>query len=167
MARGLGCVDNQARAYSRSARPAQQRKTARFHIEDLSTFPEERLLLNALAVKAGRRGDWHFSDHALEACAEDHLRPLSKSEVVEAIKEGRVIEINDGNGKDCRLLVRKGGVCAVLSLGTKTVVTCWWNDPKDSHKSLDLSAYHRPVKSEASRRYLHKLIGRGVRMVAG
>ena len=58
-------------------------------------------------------------------------------------EHGEVIELNHSpsDGRDKALLRTPDGHCAVFGLNTKMIVTCYWNDPSDTHKTLDTSKY--------------------------
>ena len=63
-------------------------------------------------------------------------------------EHGTVIELNyspdDGSHK--ALLRTPDGHCAVFGLGTKQIVTMWYNSPTDNHATLDASRYDGGVK---------------------
>lgn len=56
---------------------------------------------------------------------------------------GTIIELNHQpeTGRHKVLLRTDDGHCAVFGIGTRQVVTMWYNDPDDTHKTLDASKY--------------------------
>ena len=79
-----------------------------------------------------------YSRHAWERKTDKYIRDW------EYIREnGRLIELNhDPDGGRHKVLLRTDdGHCAVFGLGTKQIVTMWYNEPSDTHKTLDASRY--------------------------
>lgn len=65
-------------------------------------------------------------------------RNVSRLEVYRAIAFGQAIEAKD----DDRVLMRgSDGVCVVVEIPTRKIVTVWYNSPDDQHWTLDLSQY--------------------------
>ena len=96
---------------------------------------EERALIHGyLRTQVGQlRGSSHFHDRASE-------RTFSLSEAIEAVRTGRVIEVNDNPGY--RALVRSlNGTCVVVELTHLRVITVYYNDQSDTHSTLDRSKY--------------------------
>lgn len=88
--------------------------------------------------------EWDFSqDHVLDRMAEKHI---SKNDIIVTLKWGEVIEINDKGRIVLRLMkgLRKG-VVVVISIRERVLVTAWYNDPRDNHKTLNLSDYNWDV----------------------
>jgi hypothetical protein len=142
-------------------------------------FPKVLDVAGKLRDRAVARSMPQMTGHAVEAAMTDHLRPMTRAEVYDALRSGEIIELNDGSdNNDCRMLVRdKHGVCVVYSVGLHRVVTCWWNDPDDDHSTLELSNYRRLRHDGAGRQpseaalknaqqRLVAIINRGARMVA-
>lgn len=83
--------------------------------------------------------------------AKNKGRKITHEEVEDAIKTGEVIEINTLG----RVLVRsKKGICVVVDLRHRVVITVWWNHPNDTHKRLNLAQYTWNIDVIA---YLHRL----------
>ena len=77
----------------------------------------------------------HFYDRA-------HERTFSIAEAIEAVRCGLVIEVHNNNAPDVRVLVRdRKGTCAVVSLLTWNIIMVYYNDPTDTHYSLDWNKY--------------------------
>lgn len=73
-------------------------------------------------------------------------RIFSHAEVLDALKTGRVIEVNSFG----RVLVRSAkGICVVASIRDRRVITIWFNRPSDKHKTLDLAAYTWKIDAAA------------------
>ena len=65
-------------------------------------------------------------------------RKFTQAEVLQAIKTGRVIEVNSYG----RVLIRSAkGVCVVVSLCDRLAITVWFNAPHDNHKTLKRNEY--------------------------
>lgn len=65
-------------------------------------------------------------------------RSVTRFEVYQTIAFGECIEAKDDN----RVVMRHHtGVCVVVEIPTRTVVTVWYNAPEDKHYTLDLSQY--------------------------
>ena len=78
---------------------------------------------------------WHSQPYYVTRGRE---RNISRLSVYTAIAFGEVVEAKD----DDRVLMRHhSGVCVVVDVKTRTVVTVWFNDPQDQHWTLDLSQY--------------------------
>jgi hypothetical protein len=84
--------------------------------------------------------DWRFDNpHLFERMMQ---KGVSKKDALLALKWGAVIRVQD----DGRVLMRlmngiRSGVCVVVSLITRTLVTAWFNRPTDHHATLNLSEY--------------------------
>lgn len=77
----------------------------------------------------------HYEDKAKE-------RSFTKSQALEAVKSGYVIEVHNNKAPDIRAVVRdKEGTCVVVSLKQWSVVTVYYNAPDDHHETLDFSKY--------------------------
>src|ERR1700674_633204 len=62
-------------------------------------------------------------------------RSISRLEVYRAISQGSCIEAKD----DSRVVMRHAdGICVVVEIPTRKVVTAWYNSPDDQHYTLDL-----------------------------
>lgn len=83
---------------------------------------------------------WKFdNDHLMQRMQQ---KGISKKDALLALKWGAVIRVQD----DGRVLMRltqgtRSGVCVVASLKDHTLVTAWYNNPRDNHSTLDLSEY--------------------------
>ena len=84
--------------------------------------------------------EWNLAtDHVVGRMKQ---KGIKKDAIVNTLKYGDVIEVADNGRVTLRLM--KGmanGTCVVVSLRDKVVVTCWYNNPKDRHATLDLSDY--------------------------
>jgi hypothetical protein len=120
-------------------------RSNKFHVQDLQHFPQVLEVADKIRELALRRSTPACSHHAVAARINDNLQTMSEGEIVSALRCGRIIELNDGpEHNDCRMLVRdEHGVCVVYSVGLHRIITCWWNDPADEHKTLDLTNYKR------------------------
>ena len=141
----------------------------KFHVEDLKHFPKVMEVAHKVRDEALRRGRPELTGHAVEARIGDHLRAMSESEVLQSLRKGSIVEINDGpHHNDCRMLVRDdNGVCVVYSVGLHRIITCWWNDPNDTHSTLDMSNYRRVIpgdpKCRVAAETLQRTVARGYR----
>ena len=67
---------------------------------------------------------------------------ITKTDILNTLKYGEVIELNDRGRVVIRLMKgKRAGTCAVINPATRKVVTVWYNDPRDNHETLRLSAY--------------------------
>lgn len=84
--------------------------------------------------------EWNFAvDHAMDRMAG---KGIKKGDVLNALRYGSVIEVNDKGRVVMRLM--KGmmkGTCAVVSVRDRVLVTCWFNKGRDNHSTLDKSEY--------------------------
>ena len=76
----------------------------------------------------------HFYDKASE-------RSFTFADIAPVLSSGRVIEVHNDLG-EWRALIRRQGVCAVLSLQTFDIVTVYYNAPDDNHATLNYALYH-------------------------
>ena len=83
---------------------------------------------------------WDFTDDHMLLRMEQ--KGVSKKDAAITLKWGAVIRVqNDG-----RILLRlmtgmRKGVCVVAHIPSRTLVTAWFNNPKDQHATLDMSEY--------------------------
>lgn len=67
---------------------------------------------------------------------------ISKQDIINTLKYGNVIELNDRGRLVVRLMKgKRAGTCVVVSIRDRKVVTVWYNDPRDTHATLRLSEY--------------------------
>lgn len=101
------------------------------------TQDETLAVLNAV-----RLNTYTFSPHARERM---NQKRLTETQINTAIQYGKVIEVHNNNAKEIRVLIRGkvfGKWCnAVVSLTTKQVVTAFWNELNDTHRTLDKTQY--------------------------
>lgn len=82
---------------------------------------------------------WDFShDHVMERCEQKGIR---KGDLVNCLRYGRVIEVNDAGRAVLRLNMKGGGVVVVASLAERVLVTAWKNANEDNHATLNRSEY--------------------------
>ncbi len=95
--------------------------------------------LRANDARVNSDGASHFYDRASE-------RYFSMEEAVAAIKNGLVVEVHNDRKPEIRALVRDSkGTCVVLSMNNLRVVTVYYNDPNDTHDTLNWNAYRWSV----------------------
>ena len=89
-----------------------------------------------------------FSKHARKRIKEKYsLQSFRKSDYMEAMKYGQVIEVADYGNDDVRIVFRsiasRNGDHLVFSYGIKnrTIVTAWTNDRNDNHSTIDYTQY--------------------------
>jgi hypothetical protein len=109
---------------------------ARKHIQQMSkaevAFIHGFIRHNASRVNSFRA---HFHDRATE-------RTFTTQDALEVIKGGLVVEVHNNAGADVRALLRNSkGTCVVLSLSTFEVITVYYNDPTDTHDTLNWNNY--------------------------
>lgn len=72
-------------------------------------------------------------------------KAITEANVLAALSYGTVIEVHNNIANELRVLVRGkvagNFVCVVVSLNPRKVITMFWNDANDHHKTLDKSAY--------------------------
>jgi hypothetical protein len=80
-------------------------------------------------------GQAHFYNRASE-------RTFTLDEAIQTVRGGLVVEVHDDRKPDVRAVVRsQNGTCVVLSLTTWEVITVYYNDPNDTHDTLNWNAY--------------------------
>lgn len=93
-------------------------------------------------LNAVRSNTYQFSAYALNR---SNQRKVPVEQVATMLGYGKVIEVHNNAENEIRVLVRgkvRGNWCnAVVSLTLKTVVTVFWNDLNDTHRTLDKSQY--------------------------
>jgi hypothetical protein len=93
-------------------------------------------------MNAVRSNEYTFSFHAIERMNE---KRITENQVLTMLSYGKVIEVHNNFEDEICVLMRgkvAGKWCnAVVALRTKRVVSCWWNDLNDTHRTLDRSQY--------------------------
>jgi hypothetical protein len=83
-----------------------------------------------------------FSPHALLRMSAKHV---TANQILASLSYGKVIEAHNNIPGELRVLMRGkvagNYVCSVVSLTTNEIVTVYWNQNGDNHKTLDKSAY--------------------------
>ena len=87
-----------------------------------------------------------------------YTKEITHDDIATALQQGEVIEV----AERFRALVRltkgeRSGVCVVISLRDNTVVTSWYNNPSDNHRTLDLSKYQWNIDA---RQFVSRVAGR-------
>lgn len=84
--------------------------------------------------------EWNFAvDHVLERMEQKHI---SKQDLINTLKYGEVIEVNDRGRVVLRLMKgKRKGTCVVVSVHDRVLVTAWYNAGNDQHKTLNLGEY--------------------------
>jgi hypothetical protein len=100
---------------------------------------EIALLMNAVRSKLNVLS---FSSHAVLRM---RSKNVSGSQILASLSYGKVIECHNNVASEIRILMRGkvagNYVCTVVSLTTNQIVTCYWNQAGDNHKTLDKSEY--------------------------
>jgi hypothetical protein len=83
-------------------------------------------------------GQAHYEHRASE-------RHFTLAQAVDAVASGKPVEVSKV-GNDIRALFRRqsgpsAGTCAVVSLITWNIITVYYNDPRDTHDTLNHSLY--------------------------
>ena len=72
-------------------------------------------------------------------------RAITNLHIALTLMQGEPIEVHNNRAKEIRVLMRglvENKWCnVVISLTTKTVITCYWNALNDTHKTLDKTQY--------------------------
>lgn len=72
-------------------------------------------------------------------------RAISNVDIALTLTQGKIIEAHNNNAAEVRILVQalvRNKLCnVVISLTTKNLITCYWNNLNDTHRTLDKSAY--------------------------
>jgi hypothetical protein len=93
-------------------------------------------------MRAVRLNTYTLSPHALDRMRQ---KRVTMEQITVMLGYGKVIEVHNNNEREIRVLMRGkvgGKWCnAVVSLTTKKVVSCWWNEFDDTHRTLDKSQY--------------------------
>lgn len=83
-----------------------------------------------------------FHSHAMNRMKQKRLTEL---QVRASIGYCSVVEAHNDTLGELRVLVRGkvlgNFVCAVISLTRREVITCYWNQRGDHHKTIDMAAY--------------------------
>lgn len=89
------------------------------------------------------------NSHLLHEMKHDkYTKEITHKDIAKALKKGEVIEVAEGHRALVRLTTgERSGVCVVISLRDDTVVTTWYNNPTDTHRTLDLSKYQWNVNA--------------------
>lgn len=83
------------------------------------------------------------NSHLLHEMKHDkYTTEITHDDIATTLAQGEVIEV----AERFRALVRltkgeRSGVCVVISLRDNEVVTTWYNNPTDTHRTLDLTKY--------------------------
>lgn len=98
---------------------------------------ETQAILNAV-----RSNTYTPLPHARERM---NQKRVNESQINVMLGYGKVIEVHNNTVSEIRVLMRgkvAGKWCnAVVSLTTKCIVTCFWNELNDTHRTLDRSQY--------------------------
>jgi hypothetical protein len=110
--------------------------TNRKHFTQMSE-QEIQSLMNAV-----RNSKFVLSRHAMDRMRQ---KRVTENQILGMLTYGKVIEAHDNIPGDIRVLVRGkvagNYVCAVVSLVKNEVVTTYWNEAGDHHKTIDMSQY--------------------------
>ena len=105
------------------------------------TDDETKAVLHAV-----RSNTYTLGFHAVERM---NQKRVTDAQINTMLGYGKVIEAHNNNASEIRVLMRGkvgGKWCnAVVSLTTKRVVTCYWNNLDDTHRTLDKSQYRWTV----------------------
>lgn len=92
-------------------------------------------------VHSQPRSAWVFGPHAYTKML---AKDVSHDEVLETLRDGRVIEANVN--RDLCVVFRKEfkttAVCVVVALKNRWIVTVWRNPNRDNHETLDIEKYN-------------------------
>lgn len=109
-----------------------------------------------------------FSKHARKRINEKYsLQSFRKSDYMEAMLYGQIIEVADYGNDDVRIVFRSltsrnnDHLVFSYSIKNRTVVTAWTNDKNDNHSTIDYSEYNykmdvNKVLTKAMRIYRRK-----------
>jgi len=81
---------------------------------------------------------WKFHPYILRRL---YTRQIRINQVKKAVREGEIIEYHTLRGSR-RVLIRDSiGICVVVDLDTRCVVTAFKNDPSNTHKYINEKPY--------------------------
>ena len=87
-----------------------------------------------------KNNQFNYSNHAAR---QKQLKNVKDWEYI--AEHGTLIEFNQIPNGHKALLRTPDGHCAVFGLSTFKIITMWWNDPNDTHRTLDASKYYGGV----------------------
>ena len=94
------------------------------------------------AIKSKLKGNFTCSEHALDKL---EGAEITANQLAECITDGKLIEVHNLIKDDVRVVLRKDmdkkSLCMAVSLIFKEIITCWFNDPTDKHRTLNVSNY--------------------------
>jgi hypothetical protein len=110
--------------------------TNRKHFTQMS--PQEiQFLMDAVRTKK-----FVLSNHAMDRMMQ---KRISENQILSMLSYSKVIEAHENIPGDVRVLVRGkiagDYICAVVSLVKNEVITTYWNQAGDHHKTIDMSQY--------------------------
>jgi hypothetical protein len=98
--------------------------------------------VNAIKEVISELGEFSFTPYSMSRLVE---RKIDEQSVLNAIKDGVLIEVHNNKRYDIRALLRltinKVAVCVVLSLRDKAIITSYINSANYHHPNLDMSLY--------------------------
>lgn len=93
-------------------------------------------------IRQVRSGSLTFHPHAFDRMQQKNIR---EAQIEASISYCSIVEAHNNIEGEVRVLVRGkvygNFVCTVVSLTKRQVITTYWNQAGDHHKTLDKSAY--------------------------
>jgi len=100
----------------------------------------------AAIIREVRKHSYTLGEHAIDRM---NQKNVLQGQINAMLGYGKVVECHNNIGNEIRVLMRgkvAGKWCnAVISLTTKKIVTTWWNELNDHHKTLDKTQYRWTV----------------------
>ena len=94
------------------------------------------------AIKSKLKGNFTCSEHALDKL---EGAEITANQLAECITDGKLIEVHNLIKDDVRVVLRKDmdkkSLCMAVSLIFKEIITCWFNEQTDNHRTLNVSNY--------------------------
>ena len=83
-------------------------------------------------------GIWYYGGYVTER---SKARDIGHAELMHAVRHGELIEWHDETGTERVLLRDELGICVVLDLDTRNIITVYRNNVGDNHATLDTCKY--------------------------
>lgn len=91
------------------------------------------------SIRAAIKPDFAHTDHVLHRMGS---KGVSMSMLLGCLESGRIVEVHNEAGTLRAMLRDATGVCAVVDMAHKSVVTTYVNARNDRHDTLDRASYY-------------------------
>jgi hypothetical protein len=100
-----------------------------------------------LAGKIGNGEKWNYSSHVFDKVIE---RGTKQNDIFAAFNDYAIVEYHT-KANEPRILIRDnvnvGGqnICLILAPISRTIITAYFNDANDNHRTLDMTKYTKKI----------------------